>query len=299
MSSCYFVDDIFDPPSENEPSLQELSQKAVAAYLSQEVSQKYDPYGFGEIKISKPIDIVEVEQLEKKREDRGFSSPELDSVIAKKRRFIEVNNIERSVKLDHFFTLTDSFNVATVYETTFVLNDTLGVKKISAKIMQPIEENYVSILSYFFYEKPIFLTASYQESKILSKNFYAFFKKELENRTELQEKSAFLLHALKITRQVKIKGKFDQQDVMERQITDHMRNNRPDISEYKNLKFSKLYETSDEKSQEINGYYFFHKFIGNFHENLDTNVVLIEFNPYYEIDNIYQMDRPFEGYFNE
>lgn len=298
LSSCYFVDDIFNPPPEKAPSLQELSQKSVAQYLSEKVHQKYDPYGFGEIKITKPIDIVELEELEKQRAGQGYSSPELDSSIALKRRFIRANNIERTIKLDHFFTLTDTFEVTTVFETTFLLNDTLGVKNISAKIMQSLEENYVPILTYFFYEKPIFLTASYQQSKVLSKNFYAFFKKELENRDGMQAKSAFLLHALKITRQVKIKGKFDQQDVMERQITYFMRNDRPDINNYENLKFSSLYETSDEKSSDITGYYFFHKFIGNFDQVKDTNVVLIEFNPYYEIDNIYQMDRPYTGYFN-
>ncbi|OIQ24632.1 MAG: hypothetical protein BM555_07035 [Crocinitomix sp. MedPE-SWsnd] len=297
LSSCYFVDDIFDPSPAKEPSLQELSEKSIAEYLSTKEDQKYDPYGFGEIKITKPIDIAELEKLEKQRKDQGFSNPELDSSIAQKKRFVEQNNIERTINLDHFFTFTDTNERCVVYETTFTLNDTLGVKNVRAKIMQPIEENYTSILSYFFYEKAIFLAASYQESKVLSRNFYAFFKAELENRKDMTEKSAFLLHALKITRQVKIKGKFDQQDVMERQIGYYMRNDRPDITDYENVEFSDLYETIDENSNEISGYYFFHKFIGNFNEVNDTNVVLIEFNPFYEIGNIYQMDRPFGDYF--
>ena len=100
-----------------------------------------------------------------------------------------------------------------------------------------------------------------------------------------------------MTRQVKLKGSFDQQYVLERESNIHLKNNRPDITEYEDLKFSDLYQTTSENSDEVTGYYFFHKFIGSFKEQKDTNVVLIEFNPYYEIDKIYQMDRPFAQYF--
>ena len=295
MSSCYFVDDIFDPPKENEPSLYDRSQKSISSYLHNQKSYTYDPLGFGELIIKKPIEIVELEELEAKRKEKPSAA--LDSAIAQKEQHIKTFGIGRTIELDHFFTFEDSTGTVTIYETTFTLNDTLGVKNISAKIKLDIEHKYESILEYFFYERPIFLSTSYQDSKVLSQNFYAFFKGELERRASLEDKSAFLLHTLEMTRQVKLKGSFDQQYVLERESNIHLKNNRPDITEYEDLKFSDLYQTTSENSDEVTGYYFFHKFIGSFKEQKDTNVVLIEFNPYYEIDKIYQMDRPFAQYF--
>lgn len=298
MSSCYFADAIFEEEEVPEETLQVKSQNAVAAYLSQKVDQKYEPYGFGIITIHKPKAIDDLEKLETKKTEQGFSTPELDSAIANKKRYIEQYGIERTVDLDHFFTLKDSLDNCTVFETNFILNDTLGIKDLSAKIITKIPKDYVSILSFFFYEKPIFLHDSYQESKEMSYNFYAFFKKELESKTNLTDKSAFLLHALKMTREVKIKGTFDQQYVMERQVKNLLGKERTDITEYKSLAFSNLYQTVDDSTNENLGYYFFHKFTGTYNEQADTNVVLVEFSPYYEVGNIFQMDRPFAQYFN-
>lgn len=298
FSSCYFADSIFEEEEVPEETLQVKCQQAVAEYLNLKVDQKYEPYGFGNITIHKPKSILELEKLEKQKSDIGFSTPELDSSIAQKKRYIEENKIIKTIDLDHFFTLKDSLGRCTVFETNFILNDTLGIKDLSAKIITQIPSDYVSILSFFFYEKPIFLNDSYQESKQMSYNFYAFFKEELEKKNNVTDKSAFLLHALKMTREVKIKGTFDQQNVMERQIKNLLGKERVDITNYKSLDFSPLYETKDDSTNEKLGYYFFHKFTGDYKEKSDTNVVLVEFSPYYEIGNIFQMDRPFNQYFS-
>jgi hypothetical protein len=295
LSSCYFVDDIFDPPAQKEASLYDRAQEAISTYLNNQKTYVYNPFGFGELVIKKPIDLVELERLEA---DYAINPTiELDSAITKKKDLIKAYKIERTIELDHFFTLKDTSGAMTVYETTFVLNDTLGVKNVSAKIKLKLEDKYHSILEAFFFERPIFLTTSYQDSKVLSQNFYAFFKSELERRPAIEDKSAFLLHALQVSRQIRLKGKFDQQYVLEKKAESHLKQNRPDLSNYERIKFSELYQTNSENSKEVDGYYFFHKFIGSFNENMDTNVILIEFNPYYEIDQIYQMDKPFDQYF--
>lgn len=298
MSSCFFADSIFEEEEIQEETLQVKCQNAVAKYLSQKVDQNYEPYGFGTITIHKPKAIEELEKLEKQKIEQGFSTPELDTAIAQKKRYIYQYQIERTIDLDHFFTLTDSLDNTTVFETNFVLNDSLATKDLTAKIIAKLPSDYVSILSFFFYEKPIFLNATYQESKEMSYNFYAFFKEELENKTNLKDKSDFLMHALKMTREVKIKGTFDQQYIMERQVKNLMSKERTDILDYKSLDFSDLYETTDDSTKANLGYYFFHKFTGNYNELSDTNVVLVEFNPFYEIGNIYQMERPFGQYFD-
>lgn len=295
MTSCYFVDDIFDPPKEKEPSLQDRSQIAVTKHIKSTSLQIYEPYGFSGITVRKPVELVELEELEQKAKSKP--SEELDSIIAAKKAFIEYYNIERTIDLDHFFTLTDSLGNVNIYETTFTLNDTLGVKDLSASVMVDLPPLYEDALNYYFYEYNIFLSSSYYEARTLSTNFYTFFKAEFEKREGLNQKSAFLLHVIKLTHEVKARGSFDQQEILEENVKVFMTDVRTDIKEYNSLKFSDLYQTQDEGSEDVKGYYFFHKFIGSYNNNTDTNVVMIEFSPYYEIDNIYQMDRPFETYF--
>jgi hypothetical protein len=297
LTSCYFVNDIFDPPEEKKQSLQDLSQESVSNYLKKTTKgETYEPFGFGNLTIHKPEEILELERLEKKF--KLNPSIELDSSIARKKRFIQLNKIERTIVLDHFFTLTDSVGKLKIFETNFTLNDTLGVKELSANIMLHLSSKYKDALSYYFYEYNIFNSPSYYESRNLSSNFYAFFKEELEKRDGRVQKTAFLLHALKMTYQVKLRGEFNQQVILEKMVTDYIVAERKDISDYRGLDFSELYQTQNEQ-EELMGYYFFHKFIGSFQEQLDTSVVLIEFSKFYEIDMIYQMDRPFGTYFKD
>ena len=297
MSSCYFVDDIFDPDEPEEESLQQKTQNNVKSYLGNIANQAYQPLGFSPITIVKPIELIELEELQAKADKRTVPSAQDDSLIAVKKRFIEENRIHLTIQLDHFFTLKDTLGETTIYESTFFLDDTLKVVNLSNKIKLKISADYVSILDMFFYEQPIFISSSYQESKILSQNFYGFFKNELEQKNDLRSKSEFLMHVLKITREVKIKGAFEQQEVMEKQSKEYLKNDRQDIQAYQSVLFSPLYETINNADTTVLGYYFFHKFIGNYNEKLDTNVVLIEFSKFYEIEKIYQMDRPFDQYF--
>ena len=163
LSSCFFVDDIFDTEEKKEETLQQKSQKAVSTYLHGTKNQTYVPYGFGPITIHKPAEIQELEELERQRSQNNNKSDKLDSLIAQKRSFIEKHNIHRTIDLDHFFTLTDTANRTIVFETNFTLNDTLEVENLKAGIFQRIPADDVKTLGYFFYEKPIFDPKCYFE----------------------------------------------------------------------------------------------------------------------------------------
>lgn len=295
MSSCYFVDDIFDPPSDEKESLQSRCESAISNYIKTTTGETYSPYGFGSLTIHKTEEIIELEKLES--EQKVNPSAELDSAVAQQKRYVEENKLGRTLDLDHFFTLTDSTGLLKIFETNFILNDSLQVTDLSAKIMLRMDGKYEETLSYFFFEYNIFMTSSYYESRNLSNNFYAFFKDELEKRSGLTEKSDFLRHSLKLVHEIKAKGAFDQQAILEDNVQVYLKEKRKDIKDYEYLKFSELYQKQEENSDEITGYYFFHKFIGNYLEQVDTNVIMIEFSPYYEITSIFQMDRPFDVYF--
>lgn len=300
LSGCFIADDFFLPKEEepNELSLQERSETAVRKYVdSQKGDQRYDIYGFGQLKIIKPLELQRLDQLKAKTATTEVSA-EIDSL----EKFIRRNKIERSVELDHFFTMKDdlSSEKIQVLESRFTLNDTLGIKKFEPLIILEIDREMEDVLVYYFHEYTIFLAETYQSSKDLSKKFYAFFKSRLEEIQGVEAKSAFLEHTLDLCAWVKKNGSFEPRDVLAQKVGDYLQEERPDITDYQSIQFSTLFEQSNEQvetSGAPEGYYFFHKFIGSYENKIDTSVVLVEFSKYYELDKIYQMERPFDRYF--
>jgi len=299
MQSCYIADEFFLPePEQALPSLQKSCEDAVTFYIQERLSSElYKPFGFGDIVIHKPMDIAILEQLEANRKNGLETGPKLDSIIEEKRRYINENNIERTVSIDHFFTIKSySTKKIVVLESNYLLNDTLGVEDFKPKIVLELPEEYEESLNFYFFEYTIFLSPVYPEGRKLSREFYAFFKSNLESIDNVNARSAFLLHALKLTRIVKEKGAFDQQTITENFVKSHYWQQINTSSNYLPEKFSPLYQkTIDEK---VAGYYIFHKFSGLLGNPLDTSVVRADFTPYYELESITEMERPFEPYFN-
>ncbi len=299
LNSCFVADEIFAPtPPKKEKSLQDkVEEKVEAYYLIFAKDSEYKPYGFSEIIVHKPYELIEFENL-KKQIKQYPDSTELDSLFMIKKEYIHENQIERTVEVDHFYTFEDLTGNIMSYEDRITLNDTLGFKFFKPLIELEIPTNYEDVLIYYFYEYTIFLAPTYEESKELSKTFYQFFKNHLEKIEDVKMKSDFLWHILKLCKKVKETGQFDQQLILEEMVSEYIEIEREDITEYDPVQFSQLYENPSENEPSLNAYYFFHKFIGQYEGVVDTNVVLIEFSPFYEIDQIYQMDRPFYNYFN-
>lgn len=297
LSGCIITDELFLPPApEQEEPLQDQVQAMVEKHLaSQTKGFKYVPYGFSEILITKPQPILELETLE--AEQKKNPEANLDSAIQAKRKFIRENDIQRTVSVDHFYTLEDDQENITVIEDRFYLNDTLKVLGSDLLLMTEIPPTYEDVLVYYFYEYTIFLERTYEESKKLSQEFYAFFKQRLEALSTIRERSNFLLHTLELCYYVKQTGHFDQQYILEYIVQNYIQKERRDIQDYEPIDFSILYEQSEEGSTNVLGYYFFHKFIGTYGTEIDTNVIMVEFSPWYELGEIYQMDRPYDQYF--
>lgn len=299
IQSCYIADEFFLPePEQALPSLQKSCENAVTLYIQERLSGEiYKPFGFGDIVIHKPMDIAILEQLEANRKNGLETGPKLDSLIEEKRRYINDNKIERTVRIDHFFTIKNSTsNKIVVLESNYLMNDTLGVEDFTPKIVLELPIEYEEALNFYFFEYTIFESPVYPEGRKLSREFYAFFKGKLETIDDVQARSAFLLHALKLTKVVKEKGAFDQQTVTENMVKTYYWQLIDSTSNYRVQNFSPLYQKTI--AEKVVGYYIFHKFSGLLGNQLDTSVVRADFTPYYELESITEMERPFEPYFN-
>lgn len=297
LSGCLIADEIFLEPPVPDVSLQTKAEKAIYQYIvKKSPNENYQSYGFSELIIRKPLHIQKRDSLDAALK----KDPQNETLKAKRdtlNAFIKENNIERTAVLEHFFTLkNDTVDAINIFEIKYTLNDTLGVKETNPQIILTLPESYETTLDYYFYEYTIFIAPTYAEARQMSRKFYYYFKTQQEKLMLSTRKSDFLKHTLEICKLVKVNGKFEQDRIVQELFKTYIKEKRADIKSYTPVEFSPLYETIEESNDSLIEYYFFHKFTGEYNEKVDTNVVLIEMSPYYEIDQVFQLDQPFENY---
>lgn len=302
LSSCFVADNIFLDESQEVSSdnLQKKAEEAVKAHIKSDIQNEvtYKPYGFNSIKIIKPIAIVELDRLEeeyKKNPNDTIKKLNYEKQLAHVRKM----QIERTVKIDHFYTLQKDSADIQVFEVSYYLNDTFGIKSFEPEISLNINQTEREILDFYFYEYTLFRARTYSEGRTLSLNFYRHFKGRLEEIDDRKTKSAFLRHVLDLCTIVRVTGEFNQDNVVQAITQKYILKNRADIIDYAPLDYTTLYETKNNENDELMGYYFFHKFSGTYNNITDTSVVLVEFSPYYEVNQIFQMEEPFEFYLKQ
>jgi hypothetical protein len=296
FQSCYIADSIFlvTPEVEEQESLQTKCEKQVENYIAERSTKEiYNSYGFSQLKIIKPVELVQLETLEQNALNDP-SNKNLQDEYTKKKATIEELGIKATIELGHLFTLSSDSTGLSILEIDYILNDKLQVTDIRPKIALTLPLDYARVTDYFLQEHTIFNAPTYEEAKYLSLQLYNFFKDKMETYPTVSTKSAFLHHALDICKIVQDQRVFDQNYIAQAVFKTYLQKNRADIKDYAAMEFSPLYETN--KGDSLLGYYFFHKFMGSYREVLDTNVVLVEFSPYYQVDKIFQLTETFESY---
>lgn len=299
INACTITDDLFIEKKEEPINLQKIAESNVSAFINSQLdsSEIYKSYGFTSLKITKPLAFEQLETLEKEL----LSTPNDSSLIRQiqaKKAFIKEEQLERNAKFDHVFTITSDTTSIGILELNYRLNDTLGVIDWTPKIALNVPPSYSLIIDYFFREHTLFMAPSYAEARNLSRAFYSYFKTQLETFNTVDSKSAFLKHTLNVCLELKAFGTFDQNKITQAIFKRYIKEERTDLTEYIPLEFSELYETKNNSDSSLVGYYFFHKFSRNYSSQIDTNLVLVEFSPYYEVGKIFQLEGTMESYTN-
>lgn len=301
LTGCFIANEVFTEKPEVNPysNLQGLAESNITNQINTELSDTdvYKPYGFTKLKVIKPLAIAQLDSLENAK----ILNPDDTSItrlIREKKAFIQQAGIERTASIEHIFTITSDTNAIHILELKYFLNDTLGITDSKPTIILDVPLSYELIIEYFYNEHTILMAQSYAEGRKMSRTFYYYFKSHLETFQTITGKSNFLKHCLNVCIEVKRLGVFDQNEVTQSILERHIREDRKDITDYEPLAFSQLYQSKNNVDSSLVGYYFFHKFIGNYADQIDTNVVLVEFSPYYEVSQIFQMEGTFESYVN-
>lgn len=297
LQGCFVADNFFiEAEPSAEKSLQTKAEEAVQNFIKKDLEgEKYVPYGYSALKIVKPVELIAIDSLELDAV-RNPTDTLLKRKINALKKEVYQKGIRREIKIDHFFTLqTDSARL-TIIENQYTLNDSVIVMASKPKIILDLPLVYEGILNYYFNEHTIFISNSYANSRLLSLEFYAYFKKEIDQLPSIQEKSALLKNTLNICSIVKKTGEFDQAYTLRLLYEDYIRNERTDISDFKPLFYSDLYETMSNIDSATTGYYFYHKFSGIYNDSFDTTSVQLNFNPYYQLTHIMPLEMPVEFY---
>lgn len=299
ISACTITNDLFSEKEEPPINLQATAEANVAQFIKTDLdsSEIYKSYGFTALKIIKPIAFEQLDQLQQELKENPGDSALIKQIEAKK-AFIRNEKLERTANLDHLFTITNDTNSIGILELNYTLNDTLGVINWIPKMALNVPTSYGLIIEYFYKEHTIFKAPTYAEARDLSRSFYRYFKNQLETFTTVDAKSAFLKNTLNICIELKALGEFDQNKITQALFKRYIAEQRNDLTDYLPLEFSELYETKNNTDSSLVGYYFFHKFSGNYSNQIDTNLVLVEFSPYYEIGKVFQLEGTMETYIN-
>ena len=298
LHGCYILNDLLVEETVPELSLQQKCEKSVTDYINDRLdNEAYRAYGFSDVIIHKPIEILELEELEEQRTSGKKTGPGIDSLIEYQRNYIRANEIKRTVEISHFFTLKKPNGPVAVLESNYLLNDTLAVIDFSPEIILDMPREYEEALNYYFYEYGLFQTSSYSDSRNLTNQFYTFFKSRQKELMGVQSKSGFLLHTLKITGIVKENAAFDQNLIAKTLLHEMLSSGPGAVTDYAALEFSPLYEKRTDDL--VSGYYIFHKFRGHLHDTTATYIYRADFSPWYEVQSLTEMPEPFESYLNK
>ncbi len=300
LNSCFIAEDFLLPdPEPEEVPLQQKAEEVIVQYIQAGApGNTYKSYWFTPVRVIETPESIRIREIDTKLDQRTADSTRLrferDSLASRIARY----KLNTRLKTMHLFTLTDDKGQIHICRINFSVDDTLQVVETDPEILLSISDSYAQIYDYFETEATLLYAETYGQSQQLSHEFYAFFKQHLEQLTTCNERSEFLGHALKLCRMAKVQNQFDQQKFLEYLVADYILEKRQDIENYIGMNFTKLYEEEDTENSVGDGYYFFHKFSGSFQGISDTHAVMIQFSPWYEIDGIYQLEPPYDNYFN-
>lgn len=298
FNSCFIADDAFGEPKEPKLSLKQKTQSTISNYVKEKsVGFGYYKYGFSELIIHKPKQIILLDNLKKDRTNKNLDQVELEKKINKLEKEVSEKKLRYTLEMDHIYSLTnkETGNIE-LYESRFIVADSLKVKDVTLLMNIKMDDDKESIFADYFYETTIFLSGDYTQSKSLSREFYSFFKKHQDELVTVKEKSQFLEHTLWLCQEVKNLGLFNQSSVLEK-LTVNRFNSTKEVVDYESIKFSTLYEINE--GEKLKGYYFFHKFSHLINDEDEIAAVYISFSPYYEITEILQVEKPYKQYFDE
>lgn len=297
LSSCFIADNMFLENEIPKESLDTKVKNEISTYIKENSENYiYKNYGFSELVIKKPAELIVLDDL-KRQLKTDSNQTDINAQIIQVENIIKEKNLRYNLEMDHVYSLKNKQSgKIELFETQFTLADSIKVKSITPLLNAILSTNDVSIFEDYFYEKPIFSTGTYSENKALSIQFYNFLKQHQNELTSIVEKSKFLSHSLKLCKEIKTDGSFDQ-DYYVLKITDIEMSKDSTLLNYTPLEYSPLFETII--NEKLVNYHFFHSFINSPNGISDTSSVYIEFSPYYELRSISEPGNIYNNNFND
>ena len=262
LTGCFIAEELLVPPPDPPPiPLENRVQTTIATYIQEKSpGETYLAHTYSEVAVIKTPELIRFEEIQEELQspvnpDSVMLKKQADSLSTRIRKY----DLGRKMKTTHFYTLSDTLGQLHIVRSVFFLNDALEVVKNIPEVLLTVDASYREILDFYINEHTLLYADTYSESRILSQDFYSFFKKRLDELTSVSARSEFLHHTLKLCNMAKNLHQFDQQLFLESLVVNYIKDDRKDIENYQYLDFSNLYEksTEDKVDAEQTGYYFF------------------------------------------
>lgn len=209
---------VYESTAPQKPSKQETIKQNISNYTTSKFVERgtYKSFQFGELFITKPTEIQQLDQLIEVRNTlplmEDHYGDKLDSVIKKqdalieaKKNEIKTNNIYPIYEMSHLFSINVNKDLYEIYEYDYSLYPNYKVKDVKQLLFLELNAKEYQLFLHFTNQRPLF-----DGNPSLDNAYYTQFYTALD--TEKEFKPELLMNILKIIDYIRKKDKFDEHD---------------------------------------------------------------------------------------
>lgn len=279
-------------------SSQKKAENATITYLSDLFKEStYVPYSFGDLVKVTPKQILEVEDLKRKKDslykvDSSHAElPPLLSNIDNKLAYIKANKLHSTYEIDHFYTVQKTDNKPTLYHSLFTLYPDGQMKEVSNLLIYPFIENEEDYYYHYHKRYPLVVETNLND-KQYNLQTYAFLDGLYLN--EPTSKEAAMSTILSTVQIITSTGFYDTTLIAQLSASKYIKKERK-LTLIDKINFSNVNQLKD-SNDNIIGYKLFVIFVN---ESKEDEMLYFEFDYNYVIRNVLAVEPPYEPYLKQ
>lgn len=231
VNSCLMNYPVYDSTAPTKPTKQETFQQNISNYTTSKFIEKgtYNSFQFGELFVTKPIEIQQLDDLIKVRNTLPLMEEhygdKLDSVITKQDALIEAKKSEIKAKniypiyeMSHLFSIIVNKDLVEIYEFDYSLFPNYSVKDVKQLMFLELTNKEYQLFLHLSNQRPLFT-----RNPSLDPIFYTQFFTALD--AEKNFKPELLKNILKIIEYILRKDNFDETDFCQTVAKDWVNSN--------------------------------------------------------------------------
>jgi DNA polymerase III delta prime subunit len=243
-------------PIDNKAALkEERVQDTLSAYIIERtpVGYSYSSLEFGDVYVIKDEEIKKLDKLieeknqlplQKESLGDGYAAAEkeIQEKIDAQKKHLKDNNIYPWYEVNHLYAMESVVSdSALIYEFDFEIYPNYTVKDVHKKMGLSLDPKRYKYFKYFLDQKPVYKSGDWEWEETKNSEFYTAAFAALENEQDYKDK--LLLTIIDMTKYIKEKNSFDENDFAKKQMLRWEKDNVQ--GQLKTISISKLKSSID------------------------------------------------------